>query len=164
MKAARRGFRTMHREDRLPQVQDDSYRMPQKLAEWTTCPDCSATYVEGRWRWTTPAARGRSARCPACRRIRDGMPAGTVRLEGDWFAAHRREVLTRAERCEAAERKDHPLQRIMKVEYGPDGATLSTTDVHLARRIGQALRHAFKGALVVRYAKRENQVRVSWTR
>lgn len=163
MKNVRRRFRPLHRDDRLPAVTEDSYRMPKKLAEGTACPDCGAVFADGRWRWAR-AAPGRRTRCPACRRQRDGMPAGYVQLEGPWFAAHRREVLARVEHCEASERRQHPLQRILRVEYGAQDGTVTTTDVHLARRIGQALHHAFKGTLAVRYARGENLVRVRWSR
>lgn len=167
MKPARQRFRPLHRDDRLPAVREDSYRMPQKLAEGTACPDCGAVQAGGRWVWgraSGGAPGARRTRCPACRRLRDGMPAGWVQLEGAWFAAHRREVLARLEHCEAAERRQHPLQRIMRVEYGPAEALVTTTDVHLARRMGHALRAAFKGTLTVRYARAENQVRVRWMR
>ena len=163
MKPARQRFRPMHRDDRLPAVTEDSYRMPRKLAEGAACPDCGAVYAGGRWTWARATA-ARRTRCPACRRLRDGIPGGYVHLEGEWFPAHRREVLARIEHCEAAERRQHPLQRIMRVEYGPGEGLVTTTDVHLARRIGQALRHAFKGALSVRYAKGEGPVRVRWSR
>ena len=39
-----------------------------------------------------------------------------------------------------------------------------TTDVHLARRIGDALHGAFHGELVIKYSPDEYLVRVNWTR
>lgn len=37
-------------------------------------------------------------------------------LKGDFFAAHRDEILARVRHCEQAEKQDHLLQRIMAIE------------------------------------------------
>jgi hypothetical protein len=63
-----------------------------------------------------------------------------------------------------SERREHPLQRIMAVQTGGEGILITTTDPHLARRIGEALRGAYKGELRVRYNKDEHLVRVYWSR
>lgn len=52
----------------------------------------------------------------------------------------------------------------MVMRDGPGQAHISTTDVHVARRIGEALKHAFQGALEVRCSRDESFVRVKWTR
>ena len=65
---------------------------------------------------------------------------------------------------EERERSRHPLQPIMVMRDGSAQAHISTTDVHVARRIGEALKHAFQGALEVRYSRDESFVRVKWTR
>lgn len=39
--------------------------------------------------------------------------------------------------------KEHPLSRIMGIERRPEGLVISTTDTHLPRRIGEALKHAY---------------------
>lgn len=49
------------------------------------------------------------------------------------------------------------------IEDQPEGLVLSTTDTHLPRRIGEALKHAHRGELAVRYEKDEAFVRVTWT-
>jgi hypothetical protein len=41
---------------------------------------------------------------------------------------------------------------------------ISTTDLHLARRIGEALCSAYRGRLEVRYSPDEYRVRVNWSR
>jgi len=66
--------------------------------------------------------------------------------------------------CEAAEKREHPLQRIMAIEEQAGGLLVTTTDAHLARRIGESLHAAFKGELAMQYAKEENLLRVSWRR
>ena len=46
----------------------------------------------------------------------------------------------------------------------PFTGQVTTTDAHLARRIGRALHDAYKGELDVRYRKQDNLVRVLWCR
>lgn len=41
---------------------------------------------------------------------------------------------------------------------------VTTTDVHLARRIGEALHRAYQGQLDIKYSQDEYLVRVNWTR
>ena len=64
----------------------------------------------------------------------------------------------------ARERPDHPLQRIMGIRERGGGIEVTTTDVHLARRMGDALRRAHHGELSVKYAPGEHLVRVRWAR
>jgi hypothetical protein len=52
----------------------------------------------------------------------------------------------------------------MGIEDQPDKIVITTTDVHLARRIGEAVHHAYQGDLDVKYSPDEYMVRVSWSR
>ena len=65
---------------------------------------------------------------------------------------------------ETRERAEHPLNRIMAVEEKDGAALVTTTDIHLARDIGEALHHAYKGDLEFHYNPQEYLLRVSWTR
>ena len=49
-------------------------------------------------------------------------------------------------------------------ENGADGVLVTTTSVHLARLIGHALEHAFKGELTRSYDREDNRLRVGWRR
>ena len=60
--------------------------------------------------------------------------------------------------------KEHPLSRIMAMEQRREGLVISTTDTHLPRRIGEALKHAYHGDLQLHYDQEEDFVRVTWTR
>ena len=164
MKATRGGFRLLRREQLLQEVVHDTYKLPRKLAEPARCRDCGAVYRDGRWTWAARGGPAHAVRCPACQRVRDAMPAGYVRLAGEYFGAHRSEILRRVRACERAERDEHPLERIMAIAPAGGGALVTTTGVHLARRIAQALRHSFKGELESRYHKAENVLRASWNR
>ena len=155
----------LQREQLLQELVHDSYKSKHKLSEPTLCPDCGAVYHRGRWQWGAAPEKGaHMERCPACHRIHDHFPAGYVTLGGAFFGEHRDEILHRVRHCEEAEKRDHPLERIMAIEANAEGTVVTTTDPHLARRIGDALYHAFKGELEYHYNKDENLLRVAWTR
>lgn len=165
MKGERGGFRGVQHEQRFQEGQEeDPYKSARKPPEPTRCPDCGAVFHRGRWTWGAAPEGAHAEACPACRRIRERLPAGFVSLKGEFLSAHRDEVLARVRSCEEAEKRDHPLQRIMATEPDGEGLMVTTTDAHLARRIGDALHDAWKGELEVHYNKEENLVRVSWNR
>ena len=139
-------------------------RERRKLREPTRCPDCGAVYRNGRWAWAPPGGPAHRKRCPACVRTRARAAAGYVRMSGDYFSRHRAEILRRVRRCEAAERAEHPLERIIDIASGADGELVTTTGVSLARRIAHGLQSAFKGAVRSRYSKGEKVLRVYWSR
>jgi hypothetical protein len=148
---------------RTPQ-RTDKTRQARKLRGPARCPDCGAVYRRGRWRWEAPARVASAARCPACLRARQRLAAASVTLSGRFFAAHRDEILARVRHCEQAEKQLHPLQRIIAIDAEGTGMRVTTTDVHLARRIGDALQRAYKGELAYRYTRDENLLRVRWSR
>ena len=174
MKSERGGFRMLRHEQLLQERVHDTYRRGAKLPEPARCRDCGAVYRRGRWQWDragkTPRTAGpageapRPVRCPACSRVREGMPAGYVSLSGAYQRAHRAEILRRVRRCEADEKHAHPLQRIMTVSAAGGDLVVTTTDSHLARRLGETLVKAFKGSSEYRYGREDNLLRVSWSR
>ena len=164
MKTTRGGFRMLRREQLLQEVVHDPYQLGRKLREPSRCPECGAVYRDGRWAWLPYAGPAQRVRCPACRRIRDAFAAGYVRLGGDYFEAHRDEVLQRVRACEEAEKREHALERIIAIAPAPGGALVTTTGVHLARRIAQSLRRAFKGELDSHYHKADKVLRAYWSR
>lgn len=164
MKAERPGFRLLRRDELLQELIHDTYKSRKKLPEPTRCPDCGAVFQGGRWSWGGEAAVAHEERCPACHRIRDRFPAGYVALQGDFFAGHREEIMNRVRSCEEAEKRSHPLERLMGIEDTSEGVLVTTTGTHLARRIGDALHDAYKGNLDYHYNKEENLLRVAWQR
>lgn len=142
----------------------DAYKAKGKLPDPTVCPECDAVYHDGRWQWSEAPSDAHRETCPACHRIHDKSPAGYVTLEGPFFDSHSEEIRRLVQHHADHERQEHPMKRIMALE-NKDGALLvTTTDTHLARGIGEALRHAYQGDLEVDHVSGENLVRVHWKR
>lgn len=159
------GFHRIERRDNLFQENvHDTYKAKGKLAEPTVCTQCHAVFEHGRWRWGDAPKDAKPAICPACHRAHDHYPAGFLRLDGEFFREHHDEILRLVRNHEAHERAEHPLQRIMAVEEELDGeAVVTTTDIHLARGLGEALHHAYQGELEYHYNPSENLLRVHWS-
>ena len=158
------GFRRIRRDRQIQELVHDTYKSRSKLAEPTVCPDCGAIFHEGRWQRLPAPAEAHRERCPACHRIHDKFPAGYVMLEGDFLGKHGDEVLQLLRHVESRETAEHPLQRIMDVTREDGGLTVTTTDPHLARALGEAVYHAYRGKLEFHYNPDENLLRVHWAR
>ena len=163
MKAERGNARFSYRrvESTTP---DDPYRATVKPTEPTRCPECNASFQEGRWSWKPAPRDANEQLCPACQRIQDEFPAGFVTIKGDYVKTHRDEIIAVVEGKEKREKAEHPLQRIMEIKDVAGGIQVATTDSHMARGIGEALHSALQGDLKIRYSKDENLVRVAWKR
>lgn len=142
----------------------DAYKSKGKLSEPTVCQQCGAVYHEGRWQWAETPANALKDTCPACHRMHDNYPAGFVTLEGPFFDAHCEEIRHLVQHHAEHERAEHPLKRIMAIENQNGAMLITTTDTHLARGIGEAVRHAYQGELKVEHTSGENLVRVYWKR
>ena len=65
---------------------------------------------------------------------------------------------------EERENGQHPLERTLSTTTDKDQTLVTTTGVHLARRIGEALSRAYQGDLSFQYLEGEDTIRVSWQR
>jgi hypothetical protein len=143
----------------------DPYKLPGKPKEPAVCPQCHAVFHRGRWQWTTPPAGAQELLCQACHRINDHYPAGVVTLTGPSVAAHADEMIRLIRHEEEAERPEHPLNRIMSIEReAADRVVISTTDIHLPRRIGDALRRTYHGVVKEHFDEGGYFVRINWQR
>lgn len=154
--------RPMRRDRLLRESVHDSYKAKGKLPEPTACPDCGAVFHDGHWQWMDMPKNAHMTSCPACQRMRDHYPAGYVSLAGDFFAEHEQEIMQLVRRHEVQEMAMRPLQRIMSIDPTKDGSMITTTDTHLARGIGEALRRAYRGELEYHYNSAQNLLRVKW--
>jgi len=158
------GFRHVPLDRLRLETSTDSYKAKGKLSEPTVCPDCGAVFRAGRWQWLAKPRDAQKITCPACHRIHDHFPAGYVTLNGVFFGSHEQEILQLIKNQEAKEKAGHPLQRIMAIEKTGQTTLVTTTDIHLARGIGEALHHAYQGELEFHFNKDQNLLRVDWSR
>ena len=158
------GFHPIRHDRLLQEAVHDSYKNKEKLPEPTVCPDCGAVFHAGRWQWLDKPEGAHESVCPACHRQRDHFPAGYVTITGDFFNAHEEEALQLIRHHAEREKAEHPLQRIMEIDKTKVSTVVITTDIHLARGIGEALHHAYKGELEFHYNAEQNLLRVNWMR
>ena len=153
------------RKDRLiKERRHDPYRERGKWPEPTSCGRCGAVFANGRWTWQTIEGEVHETICPACRRIADNYPAGYVELKGAFFEEHHEEISNLVFNEEGREKNERPLERIISVKDNKDHTLVTTTGVHVARRIGEALARAYGGELTFQYADGERSIRVFWQR
>jgi NMD protein affecting ribosome stability and mRNA decay len=138
----------------------------EKLADATACPNCGASYREGRWTWEPALVGSSEQQCPACERIAGRYPAGVLRVEGAFAREHRGDLIGLVRNVEERERAEHPLNRVMSIEENENGFVVETTNGKLAQALGRALHKAYAGQLEhpPTTADKENLVRVRWVR
>jgi len=160
-----RAYQRHHRDRQIEEVRHDPYRERAKPAEPAVCPACGLVFHAGRWHRLAHQPDGaRHHTCPACLRTQEDYPAGFVTLSGTYALEHREALLTLARQQEAIENAEHPLQRIMAIRSEDSQTVLTTTDPHLAQRIGNAIARAFGGHLKIDYPEDEYMARVIWSR
>ncbi|MBC8208002.1 MAG: ATPase [Desulfobulbaceae bacterium] len=153
------------RRDRLVQEKShDTYKEDGKWPEPTLCTGCSAVFAGGRWSWKDAPDKANTVLCPACQRINDNFPAGTIDLAGSFYGKHREEILNLIRNEEKLEKGEHPLERIIHISETEGGGNITTTGIHIASRIGKAIHRAYQGELSASYGDGEKTIRISWSR
>lgn len=153
---------TTHWHGLLREYTHDTYKRRGKLSEPTACPDCGAIFQKGRWSWGKRPPDAAEEICPACHRIRDNHPAGMLHLSGPFFNTHKDEILNLVRNEETEAKREHPLCRMMAIKEDEYGVVVTTTDMHLPRRIGEALWHAYHGELNLHYGQDPRLIRMTW--
>jgi NMD protein affecting ribosome stability and mRNA decay len=155
----------MYGKDKLiKEKRHDAYPAREKWPEPTVCTVCGSRFVGGRWTWEAGPDAVHETVCPACRRIRDDFPAGYVQIRGLFLTGHQEEIHNLIRNIEAAEKEDHPLERLIAVKNEDGGLLVTTTGIHVARRIGEALERAYQGELTIQYAEGTKRIRIDWER
>ena len=158
------GGATHYRDRIFDDARQDPYQAKGKYTEPTVCVVCAAVFHHGRWQWLDVPEGSHKATCPACQRAHEKLPAGFLTLEGEFPAAHRDEIVALLRHEADHERREHPLNRIIAIDTEAERMVVTTTDIHLPQRLGNALRHAYQGALDVAYADCDYTVRAHWQR
>jgi len=142
----------------------DPYKRPGKMPEAAACPQCGAVYRAGRWHWGTRPADAHDVVCQACHRINDRYPAGVITVANTLTATEKADMLNLVRHQGTAEKAEHPMNRIIAVDEGPAAIVITTTDIHLPRRIGEAIERAFHGKHTTHFDAGGYFVRVNWGR
>ena len=151
--------RHMHRTH--PHHLDDEPHL-QKPRNALVCTECGVVHHEGRWYWgAPPLAVVEDALCPACTRIRARDARGTLRLPPD-FTHYRDEIVGLIRNQEKLEKEEHPLERLMDVRKTRKGLVVTTTGIHIARRITSRLERRFHRKARMRFEDGEERVIVEW--
>ncbi|MCX7897419.1 MAG: BCAM0308 family protein [Rhodocyclaceae bacterium] len=158
------GFKPVRRDQLRTERIHDTYQLTRKPPEPSVCRGCGVVFSQGRWQWKVAPEGAHSLLCPACARVRDHLPAGFVTLAGDYFKERRDEILRLVRHHEEKEKAEHPLARVMAIEEQEEGVLITTTDIHLAREIGEAVYKAHAGELEYHYNEGERLLRVEWRR
>jgi NMD protein affecting ribosome stability and mRNA decay len=155
----------VRRKDRL--IRDsrkDVYIDQITLKEPAVCSKCNAVYSNGRWTWKASLQAAAKTTCPACRRISDNYPAGYVELKGKFYMLHSTDILNLVKNIERLEKTERPLERIISITESNNKTVITTTGIHIARRIGEALKRSYQGNFNFQYAEGEKSIRVFWER
>lgn len=153
------------RKDRLiKEKYHDSYMSKTKLPQPTVCEKCGVVFTNGRWVWKKSIEPAHKTVCPACRRQADNYPAGRIELSGIFYQDHKDEILNLIKNVEKQEKQERPLERIMSIRIDKTITVVTTTGIHVARRIGEALSRAYKGDHSIIYANSDDQIQVTWHR
>lgn len=132
--------------------------------EPSVCNECGASYINGHWSWYETAANPVQTVCPACRRVSGNYPAGDVTLSGLFFKHNRNEILDLIRNIEAQENGQYPMERIIHIMDRENQVLITTTGIHLARKIGDVLSGMYDGTLEVQYDTSDKFVHVNWRR
>jgi len=153
------------RRDRLvKEKRHDAYQTSSKWPEPTICTDCGSLFQGGRWTWNSASVPANRIVCPACQRIADNYPAGYIEITGTFFPLRRNELLNLIRNEEQSEKNERPMERIISITESAEQTMVTTTGVHIARRIGEALARAYQGDFSFQYGDGEKIIRVYWHR
>lgn len=154
-------------------TRDTDPYIPKKSApSVSVCPDCRAICRNKRWfmdeteykALTRKGAVPVRRRCPACRKIADGFPAGLVTLRGGFIREHRQEILNLVRNEEKRAMGINPLGRILHLKESEDGLEVATTGEKLAQRIGREVHKACSGTVEYKWSEDSKLLRVHWER
>lgn len=154
----------LHRDRQIKEVVHDPYQERYKPDGSSFCPTCGVIFKHGRWSWGSKSAQAKEHTCPACRRTQDNFPAGYITLKGEFVVENLDMLIALIRNEETQARISHPLERIIQIDIKEGGIAVTTTDLHLPQRIGNALQAAYHGKLEIQRTPDDYQTRVTWVR
>lgn len=160
------GRRPLQNKDLLPRspesCEHDTYAKRQKSPDAFVCDACRVVQFGGKWRWgAPPTGTVRGGLCPACERVRDDYPAGSLHVPAALFHDGE-ELLGVVGHVASRETAEHPLERVIRVELAEDGMTVTTTGIHLARSLAGKLSRSLGRKAQLHYPAEQHRLVVSW--
>lgn len=150
---------------------NDPYIDDESPMDNTVCSKCGDVYMSGRWysKAQAPERKGVSEKahavvCPACRKLRDRMPGGVVRISGGFFWEHQDEIMNLIRNEASKAQAVNPLERVMGMDSSDGEVEITTTNEKLAQRIGRALHKAYDGHIEYKFSEDTKLARVNWHR
>jgi NMD protein affecting ribosome stability and mRNA decay len=144
-----------------------------RISEPAICAECEAVYTKGRWTFdkdlltddlVNKIGQETTTVCPACLKIKDGIPSGIVNIKGSFFNNHQKEIENLLKNEEEKIAFTNPLARIMDIERAKNGLTVTTTTENLAQHFGRALKKAYGGDVHYDFSHENKLARVYWER
>jgi hypothetical protein len=155
----------LRRKDKLiKDSRKDVYKDITTHKESTLCGVCGSVFINGRWTWKKVPEENTKAVCPACRRIIDKFPAGHILIKGDFCRTHKTEILNLIKNVEKLEKTERPMERIMNIREDEVQTSITTTGIHIARRIGEAISKSYDCNFSFKYGDEEKSIRVNCSR
>jgi len=137
----------------------------------TVCTRCGAVYHNQHWTrddkrrdLLMSAGVAHEIVCPGCKIVEERNPQGVVTLSGDYWPAHRNDILNLIHNEEARGIQTNPLERIIDTREEDGALVIETTNENLAQRIGRSVNKAHKGTLEYKWPDGDHLVRVYWER
>jgi len=132
------------------------------LLEKADCKTCESVLQNEGCLWSSFAESARGETCSLCNRIQGDCLLIVLVLGGLFVKTHRYELLN----CVFTEAKNEylscPMKRIVAIEEHMGRVWVATSDIGLARKIGDALSQTFRGRLDYFYNAENNCLRVEW--
>ncbi|MCD6527472.1 MAG: hypothetical protein J7K75_10825 [Desulfuromonas sp.] len=153
------------------QTSSDPFHPEKGMKEPAICSGCGAVYIHKRWTLDPDQVaavkknpEAHKVECPACQKIAQNYAEGHMILKGDYLWAHEEEICALLKTQERKAMNKNPLERIIRIERGPDSLLVETTEKKLAEHLGRALHNAHQGELDVSWDNDHTLCRVSWKR
>jgi len=163
----RKRYDTSYKKKEHPQ--HDPYAMLKAPKGPAICRKCLAIYADKRWHFDEVQAAKMAASprtqklvCPACQKIKDDYPEGTVTLKWSHLQDYEAELRGLIANVEKRAVSVNPLDRVMKIVKRKKDLEVQTTNDRLAQRLGRALVRSYKGKAAYMWAHRDMMLRVTW--
>lgn len=161
----------MYNKRKSMDTSSDPYLMSGMTNGVSVCKECHAIFHNKRWYLDEALYTKKNKQkginrilCPACRKVKDNFPGGIVRLKGEFFKEHKKEIFNLIKNEEEHARGFNPLERIVKIIDSETDVEITTTNEKLAQRIGKSIQKAYQGRIAYTWSDDTKLLRAEWER